>query len=254
MSASVCFHITAGQELFEPGPDLIVAFACGVFEPGAIYHLDAAPMLLNQAQGLDATQNAGDRRTLDTEHFGEDFVSQGQCVLIQPVMRAENPPAAPRLDRMNGVAGDRMIGLGEQSLIVRQDLTLDGCACLKSIMHALKGEAGSAAGYMHDIAPEGFPAYEGAEKAEQPFSPEHCYFRQVTISHDIDQRDDGIMRKICVADRIPSLINNGATWQDHCFEMGLQNCKILCTQRGQKPVGPVIWRYSRSPGEGAARF
>jgi hypothetical protein len=75
-------------------------------------------MLSDQARRLKRAYDDADRGALDAHQLGPISMGQGQDVIIDPVPRAQDPVAAPGLDRVDRIAGDGLEGLGQQGLVV----------------------------------------------------------------------------------------------------------------------------------------
>jgi hypothetical protein len=104
--------------------DFAIALARCLFETSTVSHDNLSSTLLDQAGGLEAPQSRTDRGALDPEHFCQKFMGQGQGVLIQAVMRAEEPAAASGLNRVHGIAGYGVIRLGEQCFVLGEHQSL----------------------------------------------------------------------------------------------------------------------------------
>ena len=58
---------------------------------------------------------------MHAQHLSQKLVRERQGVMTHKVMYDEDPTAAARLDRMNGIAGENVKGLAQQDLAVVGD-------------------------------------------------------------------------------------------------------------------------------------
>ena len=208
--AAIRVGIGAGQQPVEAEANLAIALAGGLLETGAVDHIDPAAALLDHAGGLEAAQGRTDRGALYAEHLGQELMRQGQGILVQAVVRTQEPAAAAGLNGVQGVAGHSVISLGEERLVVGEHQLLKSGACPDGGMHVVERKPGGAARDLHDIAPERLSADKGAQQAEQPLTAEDRHLGQTAIVHHIDKGDDCVMGKVGEADEIADLVQDGA--------------------------------------------
>jgi hypothetical protein len=73
-------------------------------------------------------------------------MGQGQSVLMQAVMRAEELAAASGLNRVHGIAGYGVIRLGEQCLVIGEYQSLKAGTCPDGFLHVVQGNPRGGAG------------------------------------------------------------------------------------------------------------
>ncbi len=103
--------------------DPAVALAGGFLQALPVCHGDASTVLPDQPSGLERSDHHAHRRTLYAQHLGQELVSERQRVLLQLVAQHEEPTAAARLDRMYGIAGEKLERVREQDLGITSNLT-----------------------------------------------------------------------------------------------------------------------------------
>src|SRR6185312_16058558 len=116
------------EEPLEAAADPAVALAGARLEPAPVQHRDHAAMLSDQAGCLKRPQRDADGGSLHAQHLGQKLMGERQIVLAHPILRAQDPTATARFDVMDGVAGDALERLGQQSLDIAAKQLLQGRA------------------------------------------------------------------------------------------------------------------------------
>src|SRR6266436_3002269 len=73
---------------------------------------------MNSSRILNFGSDFCDRCATDAEHFGEKFLSEGQCITFRPISRLEQPTAKASLYDVHGVARSGDPCLRQKNFIV----------------------------------------------------------------------------------------------------------------------------------------
>ena len=84
----------------------------------AVQYLDDAMRLADDSLALDPARDFGDRSSADTEHFGKQFLGQGQGIAGGAIRRLQQPAAEAFVDLVQRVAGGRDAGLCQHDLVI----------------------------------------------------------------------------------------------------------------------------------------
>nr|WP_114187935.1 hypothetical protein [Microvirga aerophila] len=120
-----------------------------------------------------------------------------------------------------------------------------------SVAHLILGlnrNARGGAGHLHDVAPKGLSAHEGAQQAHNTAAPEQSHLDRVAVLQHIHERHDSVVREVCVADGITGFVEHLLMGQLDHLQVGLQSRKVLGLQGCQEPVRAVF--CLRSVGHG----
>ncbi len=233
-------RVRARQQALVDPPDLAVAFATRLFEPRSIGDGDTPAALPDQPCCLESARDDAHRGTLHPQHLGQKLVREGQCIPISPVMHVQDPAAAAGFNHMNRIARDCLEGLRQQDLAVVHDQLPKPRAGVPHLVQALKGNARGGAAHLHNVASESLPGDQGAQQAQDALAPEHSYLDATAILHDVDQRDDRILRKVDVENGVTWLIEHLTAGEGHSLKVRLQSREVSRLQSGEKPVRAMI--------------
>jgi hypothetical protein len=81
-----------GKVKSDARPDQLVTFTRCLQEALPIKHRDLPPAARNQTGTFQLPGSIGDGWPLDTQHFGEQVLSDLQCVIVTAVTHHEQPP------------------------------------------------------------------------------------------------------------------------------------------------------------------
>jgi hypothetical protein len=126
------------QQLFERSFDMAVAFASDGLQALAVEDRDPASVLLDQSCRLKRPGYEADSGPLHSQRLGEKFMSEGKRGIIRPVVRAQQPAAAPCFNRMDRVARNNLERLPEQGFAVAIKDVTDRGHCLGRLAKLLK--------------------------------------------------------------------------------------------------------------------
>src|SRR5271166_1583763 len=90
----VCF----GKVRSDARPDQQITFARNLHEARPIKYRDLPAAALDQTGLFHAPDGIGDGWPLDTQHFGEQALSDQQCVAVTAVTHREQPTRQPLLE------------------------------------------------------------------------------------------------------------------------------------------------------------
>lgn len=207
------------QEPLEAPADRVIAFACRFLEPGAIGNSDGSTALADQTDPLKRARDAAHRRALNPEHLGQDFVGEGDVVLVGSVAGAQDGAAAPGFHAVNRIAGDGLERLSQKGLRISEQHTADLGPLVDGLAQAVQNNTRCRAGNLGDVTPEGLASNQRTHEAEHGFPAEHRHFDRATILQNGDQGNDGIMGEVSVPDRLVGLVDDLAPRQIHQLEM-----------------------------------
>ena len=111
---SVCF----GKEKRDARPDQLITFTRRLREGLPIEYRELPSAALNQTRIFQLPDSIRDGRPLDTQHFGEQILSDLQCIIVTAVTHHEQPTRQSLLQAMRTVARYRHQDLFEKSLNV----------------------------------------------------------------------------------------------------------------------------------------
>src|SRR5579864_1934489 len=117
----VCFWQVKG----DAAPDQLIAFAGCRCEARAIKYRDLLSAASNQTGAFQLAGSIGDAWPLDTQHFGEQVLTDPQYVLVTTVAHHEQPARQPLLEVVRAVARHRHQDLLEKGLGVSVHETME---------------------------------------------------------------------------------------------------------------------------------
>ena len=118
----VCF----GKVRSDPRPDQQITFARFRHEALPIKYRDLPSAARNQTGTFQLPGSIRDGWPLDTQHFGEQVLSDLQCVIVTAVTHHEQPTRQPLLEAVRTVACYRHQDLLEKGLHVSVHQTSEG--------------------------------------------------------------------------------------------------------------------------------
>src|SRR5262245_42558081 len=113
-------------------PDDGVAFARNIFERRAIEDVDQTATVTDEARALQQASRDRHGRAAHAEHLPEKFLGQRDRIAVDAIVRLQQPAAKPSLERMERIARDRLLDLGQQQIVVAHDEVANGRALVGS--------------------------------------------------------------------------------------------------------------------------
>jgi hypothetical protein len=236
-----------GQQALKAAADFAIALAGGAFEASPVRHGDAASALPDQPFLVKHPHDRANRGALGTNDLGEELMRERQGVLPQSIMATENPAAAPRFDAVNGIAGNSVQKLIYQSFSVVKDQPSNIRTSRDCLVHSVDVDPGGCARNLHKVAPDRLTGDNRTDKTEHSLATKYRHLGAAAVLHHIDQRHDDVMGEVGVTDSVASLVEDGASRQDHCFQVRLQVREVLRLKSRQKAVGSMVCRRSSLP-------
>src|ERR1700730_8277557 len=89
---SIFLRVYFGKVKCDARPDQLIAFTRCLHEALPIKYRDLPPAARNQAGTFQLPGSIRDGWPLDTQHFGEQVLSDLQCVIVTAVTHHEQPP------------------------------------------------------------------------------------------------------------------------------------------------------------------
>src|SRR5436190_1561224 len=80
-----------------------------------------AALIRDKSGLLEGTGNNCHARAAHAQHLGEKFLGQRDILAVEKVTAAQQPPRQSRLEGMRRVACSRLLGLGEDGLVVTDE-------------------------------------------------------------------------------------------------------------------------------------
>ena len=97
-------HVCFWKVKSDARPDQLITFTRFRRETLPIKYRDLPSAALNQTGTFQISGNIRDRWPLDTEHFGEQVLSDRQCVIVTAVTHHKQPTRQPLLQAVRTVA------------------------------------------------------------------------------------------------------------------------------------------------------
>src|SRR5712691_2859911 len=98
------FWVCFGKVKSDARPDQLITFTRCLPEALPIKYRDLPSAAPNQAGACQLPGNIRDGLPLDTQHFGEQVLSDRQCVIVTAVAHHEQPTRQPLLEAVRTVA------------------------------------------------------------------------------------------------------------------------------------------------------
>src|SRR5262245_11879746 len=181
-------------------PDGAVAFAGAFRERGPIDDLHAPTAVTDHAGALQEARCNRDRRAADGEYLAEKFLRQGDDIPLDTVVRLQKPPAKPRFQHVECIAGNGLLDLGKQKIIVPHDKAANSAAFPRGRLEMGTRNLCGGARKLNDGSGEGTTGPESRSRSNNALPPHHPGLDGRPALHDGHQRDHPAMRKIDMFD------------------------------------------------------
>lgn len=229
----------ARQELVEAVSNRPVALASRRLEAFAIGDPDRASSLNDETGFLKGARDAADCGALNSEHLGQGFVRQGDVVPIGAITRRQDGAAASGFDAVDGIAGDGLQGLGQKRLGEAKHGVPQFGPHRHAFIEPFQSDARGCSWDLGDVATERLAGHERTDEPKGALPAEDGHLHGTAAVKDRQERDDRVMREICVPDRFSGIEQNLASRQIDDLEMRFEPRKVLWLQSGEEPVLPV---------------
>src|ERR1019366_2605534 len=97
-------RVCLGKVKSDALPDQLIAFTRCLREARPIKYRDLPSAALNQTCAFQLPSSNGDRWPLGAQHFGEQVLSDQQCVIVTAVTHHEQPTRQPLLEAVWAIA------------------------------------------------------------------------------------------------------------------------------------------------------
>ena len=178
-----------------------VALACGRFETFAIDDRQAAVVVSNEPGALQLAGGFGHAGAPDAQHRGEKLMGHWHDIVLQPVMRHQQPTRASLLDRVEPIARRGLRAEIEQSVDEPHHDGADSRALIEGCLAFGGVHPQRATGNLHkSLLARCFPA-EKEGRSNSALDPDHPDFDRSGIRHSGQDRDDPFFDEIDMRER-----------------------------------------------------
>src|SRR5262249_5728639 len=217
-----------------------VAFAGNVFERRAVEDLDVTAAVADQAGALQEASRDGHRGAPHAEHLSEKLLRQRDDIVVDAVVRLQQPTAKSGLEAMQRIARNRLLDLRKQDIVVAHDEVAESRALGGSRMKLRGRDPRGRARQLHDRACDGRPRSQSGAGADDPGASDRCGLDRCAVLHDRHERDHAAMREIDVLDLLPDIVQHRAPLERDRAQMRRQQRKIVRRQCRQEPVKSTV--------------
>ena len=136
------------------------------------------------------------RRPPNAQHDGEELVRERELILLDAIVRHQEPAAASLLRRMQPVARDRLHQQIDERLRVPGDAIVKGAVPFHLAAERVDAHhGGRLGGDLHERLPRRYWSPEHRSDADQTFTANRCHFDDSAVLHHIGNRADAASRK-----------------------------------------------------------
>ena len=221
-------------------PDQLITFTRCLHEARPIKDRDLPPAALNQSSTLQLSGGIRDGWPLDTQHFGEQVLSDRQYVIIVAVTHHEQPTRQPFLEAVRTVARYRHHDLFQKCVDIGVHQTSEGRhrphGSRKRRTRHLRGAPRD----LDEKLDGGNFGTEDGLHASATLPSDRCHLNDTAVRINSQDRDDPTIGEKNMVQRTVSIHQDLLALAANVFKLRHKPLKIAGRQGEQKPIaGPI---------------
>jgi hypothetical protein len=220
--------------------DQLITFTGFLYETQPIQYRDLLSAARDQTGTFQFPGSIRDGRPLDTQHFGQQILSDLQCILIAAVTHHEQPTRQPLLEAVRTVARYRHHDLLKKSLDVSVYKIMEGRHRRRGACERRARHLGCAPRDL-DEKPDGRNlGTEHSLHTGATLSADRCHLNDAAVRIDRDRRDDTAIWEEDMVERTVSVHEDLPAFACNLFKLRHKPLEIAGWQGEQKPIaGPI---------------
>lgn len=181
-------------------PDHVIALTGLPFESTSVPDVDHAAFVIDQTLILKLARRHGYAGARDAQHVREVLLRQGKPGGVGAVGADQKPARQTLLQRMHGVASDRLSGLEEPALNIAQDAMVEIGAAIELNFDGLHRAGKAPSAELHGDTVRASTASHQGGNSDDGFIPEHADLDLGTVDESCGHGPDTLFEKNDLSD------------------------------------------------------